>query len=152
MIEFAMYFGIGLLLGALIGLVLVPLVHGRAVRLTTRQLRAELPESIFEVQAEKDLLRAEFAMSTRRLEVTIEELMNKTARQMVELARKDEIIDKLKFERTSQQIEIITLKGQVGSLSEPPIAADGQAELTVVPTHSTTELTQLLLSLGANHN
>jgi hypothetical protein len=120
--------------------------------LTTRQLRAELPESIFEVQAEKDLLRAEFAMSIRRLEVTVDELMNKTARQMVELAKKDEIIDKLKFERTSQQIEIIALKGQVESLSEPPIAADSQAELTVVPTQSTTELTQLLLTPGANHN
>jgi hypothetical protein len=69
MIESSMYFGIGLLCGALIGLVLIPLVHARAVRLTRRRLEAVLPESMAEVQAEKDLLRAEFAMSTRRLEM-----------------------------------------------------------------------------------
>src|SRR6476661_7698677 len=78
MIESSMYFGIGLLFGALIGLVLIPLIHGRAVRLTTRRLEAVLPESMAEVQAEKDLLRAEFAMSTRRLEMTVEQLVNKT--------------------------------------------------------------------------
>ena len=43
MIESSMYFGIGLLFGALIGLVLIPLVHARAVRLTTRRLEAVLP-------------------------------------------------------------------------------------------------------------
>jgi hypothetical protein len=48
--------------------VLIPLVHARTVRLTTRRLEAVLPESMAEVQAEKDLLPAEFAMSTRRLE------------------------------------------------------------------------------------
>ena len=78
MIESSMYFGIGLLFGALIGLVLIPLIHTRAVRLTTRRLEAVLPESMAEVQAEKDLQRAEFAMSTRRLEMTVEQLVNKT--------------------------------------------------------------------------
>jgi hypothetical protein len=53
MIESSMYFGIGLLFGALIGLVLIPLVHARAVRLTTRRLEAVLPESMAEVQAER---------------------------------------------------------------------------------------------------
>ena len=33
MIEPIMYFGIGFLFAALIGLVVIPLVHGRAVRL-----------------------------------------------------------------------------------------------------------------------
>ena len=38
-----------------------------------------------EVQAEKDLLRAEFPLSTRRLEITVEQLMNKTSGQALEL-------------------------------------------------------------------
>jgi hypothetical protein len=88
MIESSMYFGIGLLFGALIGLVLIPLVHARAVRLTTRRLEAVLPESMAEVQAEKDLLRAEFAMSTRRLEMTVEQLVNKTPARLSNSARK----------------------------------------------------------------
>jgi hypothetical protein len=81
--------------------------------LTTRRLEAVLPESMAEVQAEKDLLRAEFAMSTRRLEMTVEQLVNKTTSQVVELSKKDDIINRLKVERDAQEIEIITLKTQV---------------------------------------
>ena len=71
MIEPIMYFGIGFLFAALIGLVVVPLVHGRAVRLTMRRLEAATPLSMAEIQADKDQLRAEFAMSTRRLEMSV---------------------------------------------------------------------------------
>ena len=116
MIELSMYFGIGLLFGALIGLVLIPLVDARAVRLTTRRLEAVLPEPMAEVQAEKDLLRANFAMSTRRLEMTVEQLVNETTSQVVELSKKDDIINRLKVERDAQEIEIITLKTQVDAL------------------------------------
>jgi hypothetical protein len=116
MIESSMYFGIGLLFGTLIGLLLIPLAHARAVRLTARRLEAVLPESMAEVQAEKDLLRAEFAMSTRRLEMTVEQLVNKTTSQVVELSKKDDIINRLKVERDAQEIEIITLKTQVDTL------------------------------------
>jgi hypothetical protein len=69
-----------------------------------------------EVQAEKDLQRAEFAMSTRRLEMTVEQLVNKTTSQVVELSKKDDIINRLKVERDAQEIEIITLKTQVDAL------------------------------------
>ena len=64
-----MYFGIGFLLAALSVLIVVPLVHDRAVRLTMRRLEATIPLSMAELQADKDLQRAEFAMSTRRLEL-----------------------------------------------------------------------------------
>ena len=69
-----------------------------------------------EVQAEKDLLRAEFAMSTRRLEMTVEQLVNKITSQVVELSKKDDIINQLKVERDAQEIEIITLKTEVDAL------------------------------------
>ena len=80
MIESSMYLGIGLLFGILIGLLLIPLAHARAVRLTTRRLEAVVPELTAEVLADKDLLRAEFAMSTRRLEIAIDLLMEKIGR------------------------------------------------------------------------
>jgi hypothetical protein len=109
MIESSMYLGIGVLLGALIGLVLIPVVHGRAVRLTTRRLQAVLPETMAEIYAEKDLLRAEFAISTRRLEITVEQLMNKITNQAVELSKRNDLIKRLSFERASQEIEIVAL-------------------------------------------
>ena len=52
-------------------------------------------------------------MSTRRLEMTVEQLVNKTISQVVELSKKDDIINQLKVERDAQEIEIITLKTQV---------------------------------------
>ena len=67
---------------------LSPLVHGRAVRLTTRRLEATIPLSMAEVHADKDLLRAEFAMSTRRLETNVEQLKTESASQLAELGRK----------------------------------------------------------------
>ena len=60
MIEPIMYFGIGFLVAALIGLVVVPLVHGRAVRLTMRRLEAATPLSMAEIQADKDQLRGRY--------------------------------------------------------------------------------------------
>ena len=70
MIEPIMFFGIGFLAASLFGLMLIPLVHNRAVRLTMRRLEAATPLSMAEIQADKDQLRAEFAMSTRRLEIS----------------------------------------------------------------------------------
>jgi hypothetical protein len=98
MIEALMYFGIGFLLAALSVLVVTPLVHGRAVRLTTRRVKATIPQSFAEVVADKDLLRAEFAMSTRRLETNVEQLKTKSANQLAELGSKADAINRLKVE------------------------------------------------------
>ncbi len=93
-----MYFGIGFLFAALSVLVVVPLVHGRAVRLTTRRLKSAAPLSTAEILAHKDLLRAEFVMSTRRLEMNVEQLKTKNASQLAELGKKGDAINRLKIE------------------------------------------------------
>jgi hypothetical protein len=97
-IEPIMYFIIGFLIASLLGLVLIPLVHNRAVRLTTRRLEASTPLSLAEIQADKDQLRAEFAMTTRRLELAVEQMKAKTASQMAELGKKTDAINRLKAE------------------------------------------------------
>ncbi len=98
MIDSLMYFGIGFLLAALSVLAIAPLVHVRAVRLTTRGLEAGIPLTMAEVQADKDLLRAEFAMSTRRFEMNIEQFKTKSAGQLAELGRKGDEINRLKID------------------------------------------------------
>src|SRR5215510_4611882 len=118
MIEPAMYIGIGLLTGCLIAVAIVPLVHERAVRLTVRRLEASLPHSVTEIQADKDLLRAEFAMSTRRLELEIEQLRNKTANQFVELGRKTDAINRLKLQRDSLKVELMGAKADTAALKK----------------------------------
>jgi hypothetical protein len=118
MIESIMYFGIGFLFAALIGAVIIPLIHARAVRLTVRRLEDSIPQSMAEIQADKDLLRAEFAVSTRRLETNIEQLKQKTGSQLAELGKKGDIINRLKIERDAQNVEAILLKTKVESLKE----------------------------------
>src|ERR1700716_3556016 len=96
MIEPIMYIGIGFLVAGLLVLGVIPLVHARAVRLTMRRLEALTPLSRAEIQADKDQLRAEFAMSTRRLEMTVEQLKARSTSQFGELGRKSDAIGRLK--------------------------------------------------------
>jgi hypothetical protein len=99
MIESLMLCGIGLLAGCALMLLFVPLVHARAVRLTRRQLMDAKPLTTSEIQADKDQLRAQFAMSVRRLEIGMEEMrakaMNRAAdKQHAEISRLQVELDK----------------------------------------------------------
>ena len=118
MIEPIMYFGIGFLVAALIGLVVIPLVHGRAVRLTMRRLEAATPLSMAEIQADKDQLRAEFAMSTRRLEMSVEQLKNRTTSQLAELSKKTDAINRLKVELGEKTATIFALEARDKALRD----------------------------------
>jgi chromosome segregation ATPase len=118
MIEPIMYFGIGFLIAALIGLVVIPLVHGRAVRLTMRRLEAATPLSMAEIQADKDQLRAEFAMSTRRLEMCVEQLKGRTTSQLSELSKKTDAINRLKVELGEKTATIYALEARDKALRD----------------------------------
>ena len=98
MVEPIMYLAIGFLVSMLFGLMIVPLVHNRAVRLTTRRMEAATPLSMAEIQADKDQLRAEFAMSARRLEMSVDQLKSKTTSQLAELGKKSDAINRMKIE------------------------------------------------------
>jgi hypothetical protein len=111
MVETMMYAAIGFLSASLLALGIVPLLHARAERLTINQLEARLPLTISEVQAERDLLRADFAVQMRRLELKIERLTDKNARQMAGLGRNADLIGRLQTERDAQKVEIVALRG-----------------------------------------
>jgi len=116
MIEPIMYFAIGFFVAGLLGLLFVPLVHNRAVRLTMRRLEATTPLSIAEIHADKDQLRAEFAMSTRRLEMSVEQMKNKTTTQLAELGKKADAINQLKKELAEKTAAIGQLEARENNL------------------------------------
>jgi chromosome segregation ATPase len=118
MIEPIMYLAIGFLLSMLCGLMVVPLVHNRAVRLTTRRLEAATPLSMAEIQADKDQLRAEFAMSARRLEMSVEQLKNKTTSQLAELGKKTDAINRMKIELGEKNATIFALEAREKAVKE----------------------------------
>ena len=118
MVEPAMYFGIGFLVAALFALLFVPLVHNRAVRLTMRRLEAATPLTLAEIRADKDQLRAEFALSTRRLEMSVEQLKAKTTAQLAELGKKADAINQLKKELGEKTTAIFALEARDKTLGE----------------------------------
>lgn len=118
MIEPIMYLAIGFLVSMLCGLMIVPLVHNRAVRLTTRRLEAATPLSMAEIQADKDQLRAEFAMSARRLEMSVEQLRNKTTSQLAELGKKSDAINRMKIELGEKNATIFALEAREKAVKE----------------------------------
>jgi chromosome segregation ATPase len=118
MIEPIMYLAIGFLLAMLCALMVVPLVHNRAVRLTTRRLEAATPLSMAEIQADKDQLRAEFAMSARRLEMNVEQLKNRTTSQLAELGKKTDAINRMKIELGEKNATIFALEAREKAMKE----------------------------------
>ncbi|ODT73962.1 MAG: hypothetical protein ABS76_38130 [Pelagibacterium sp. SCN 64-44] len=99
LIENIMYFALGLLVAGLIALIIMPAVWKRAVRLTKRRIEAATPITMAEFRADKDQLRAEFALSTRRLEMNVEALRKRLAEQLGDVNQKRTDLGTLKAER-----------------------------------------------------
>jgi chromosome segregation ATPase len=115
-VETVMFFGIGFLLAAALGVAVAPAVHSRAVRLTTRQLDAAMPLSMKDMQADKDHLRVKFAVATRQLETSIENLKSKTMAQVGELGKKTETIGKLKTAVEEKSSAVLALEAREKAL------------------------------------
>jgi chromosome segregation ATPase len=118
MVEPIMYLAIGFLVSMLFGLMILPLVHNRAVRLTTKRLEAATPLSMAEIQADKDQLRAEFAMSARRLEMSVDQLKHKTTSQLAELGKKSDAINRMKLELGEKNATIFSLEAREKAIKE----------------------------------
>jgi DNA repair exonuclease SbcCD ATPase subunit len=118
MIEAIMFFGLGFFVACLLAVVVLPLVHARAVRLTRRRIEAMTPVSIAEIQADKDHLRAEFAVATRQLELTLENVKDKAVAHLVDIGRKTEIIARLQAEKDEVTARLASLSGNEQSLQQ----------------------------------
>jgi chromosome segregation ATPase len=155
MVEPIMFIGIGFLVAGLLVIGVIPLVHARAVRLTMRRMEALTPMSMAEIQADKDQLRAEFAMTMSRVEMTVEQMKAKTTSQLAEIGRKSEAIGRLKFELSEKTAALLAvearekqlahdLRGLEAALAAKMSAHDG-SEQTLTDTQA--ELAQLSAQL-----
>ena len=129
MIEPIMFIGIGFLVAGLLVIGAIPMVHARAVRLTQRRLEAMTPMSMAEIHADKDQLRAEFAMSTRRLEMSVDQMKAKTSAQLAEIGKKSEAVGRLKIELGEKAAALLGAEAKVNALTEELQGI--QADLTV---------------------
>jgi chromosome segregation ATPase len=81
-IEQAIYFALGFIVAALLALAILPAFWRRAYRLTRRDLEAQLPVSPRDIAAERDQLRAKFAVERRQLELAVDEARADRQREM----------------------------------------------------------------------
>jgi len=93
-----MYVALGFLLASLLALMVAPAFWRRAVRLTKRRIEMTMPMSASDIQADKDQLRAEFAIELRRVEVALDKARDKAARELVEANKRRVEISEIKTE------------------------------------------------------
>jgi chromosome segregation ATPase len=109
LIEQAMIFALGFLVAALFGLLFLPAVQRRAARLAGRRLEMLLPLSMEEIVAERDQLRAEFAVERRRIEQKLEAAGDAQAQHMGEIGRQAGMIDDLNGQLSQTREELRAL-------------------------------------------
>ncbi|MFQ5625558.1 MAG: hypothetical protein ACE5FM_02775 [Methyloligellaceae bacterium] len=102
--ETVMLIALGFTAASLLALLIAPAAWRRAVRLTTRKLEATLPISLKDINADKDLLRAESAVEIRRLELALEQAKERAARHLME--------------RNLYTVEIGKLESEIASLKD----------------------------------
>lgn len=115
-IENIMYFVLGVLSSGLVALIVMPAVWKRAVRLTRKRIEAATPITMAEFRADKDQLRAEFALSTRRLEMNVEALRRRLSDQLRDINRKKTELGGMKGERDSHLTIVRELEEREGEL------------------------------------
>jgi chromosome segregation ATPase len=115
-IQSILFFVLGFLCAGFIAVLVAPAAWRRAVRLTRKRIESSMALTPNEFQAEKDALRAEYAMSIRRLEMSGDAVRRKLNEQSVEFNRARQEIKVLTVERDEQARTILSLETQLGAL------------------------------------
>ncbi|MEO3997854.1 hypothetical protein [Mesorhizobium sp. CAU 1732] len=128
MIQTTLFFILGFLSAGLLALMVAPAIWRRAVVLTRRRVEASIPMTLDQIQADKDRLRAEFAMSTRRLEMSEKASREKAANQFIEINRNQDELKRIGRERDEKQQVIGKLEGDIEATRAELSKRDEQAQ------------------------
>jgi len=94
-IQSGMLIALGFLAAVLLGLLVAPALWRRAVRLTTRRIKTTIPLSDMEIEADRDRIRAEYAIKMHKLEMLVDQVKLTGARQQIEINRRDARVNML---------------------------------------------------------
>jgi chromosome segregation ATPase len=97
---------LGFLLAALSAVVILPAYRRRIERFATESVKRALPLTEDEIRADRDRLRAEFAMDVHKLETKLEDANIAAARQSVEVNRRDARVHELEQAIAAQQLSV----------------------------------------------
>lgn len=125
-----MIFALGFLAAALIALLIIPAINNRAERLARRRVEALFPLSISELTAEKDYLRAEFAVLQRRIERKAEEAQSVKHQSMEELGRRALRIQSLEDTLAERDHSIDKLESELKAANDKLASTDMDLQQT----------------------
>ncbi|MFE1599130.1 hypothetical protein [Methylobacterium sp. ID0610] len=128
MIESVMIFALGVLSAGLCALLVLPALNARAERLARRRLETQFPLSIAELTAEKDHLRAEFAVLQRQLERKVEEARAERRDEMEELGRRAVRIGTLATELEQREARLAVLERDLAGTRARLAAAETERD------------------------
>jgi len=94
-LQSLMLVALGILLASLIVIAILPSYRRRVQRLTGDDIRRSVPLTEAEIRADKDRLRAQYAIRVHKLEAEGEQLKLSAARQRIEMNRRDARITEL---------------------------------------------------------
>ena len=123
------------MVAGLLALLFMPVLWARALRLTRQRLQAQIPVSMQEILADRDHLRAEFAVERRKLEQVMERVSDGKAADMAELGRRavltDALTDRVAALEATEKRQLQAIVGLEGGAREH----DGQRGALQVALH-----------------
>jgi chromosome segregation ATPase len=128
LIESGLYILLGFIIAILMMLVVVPMIWRRAVRLTEKRVLGEIPISYSELQAEKDMQRAEQAITQRRLEVSVESQREQLTLNSIKIDRLKQTIEERDGSIADHKQTIANLESSLANKGEDYLHQTGQLE------------------------
>ncbi|MFN0217905.1 MAG: hypothetical protein ACKVP4_03710 [Hyphomicrobium sp.] len=102
----AMLVMLGFLMAALIAVVVLPAYRRRVERFAAEAVKRTLPLNEHEIRADKDRLKAAYAMDVHKLETKLEEAAISAARQSVEINRRDARVHEVEEALAAQKLRV----------------------------------------------
>lgn len=145
MIEAALYIALGALSISLLLFAVLPIVSARARRLAINELERQAPVSLSEITAQKDQMRAKFAVDMNRQEKRVSKLQSETHQYRIDAERwrghaqsvemdfdkLTEDVAKSQKKFTRMETELAKQKEIAKSALKTPTGKDTQARLTL---------------------
>jgi hypothetical protein len=105
-VQSAMLVALGFLAASLLGVLVASAFWSRAVRLTTARIKQSMPVSEPEIKADRDRLRAEYAIKVHKLEMQLEQAKLERARRQIEINRRDASISALETDMGQLRVDL----------------------------------------------
>ncbi|MBS7696562.1 MULTISPECIES: hypothetical protein [unclassified Chelatococcus] len=131
-VEAAMLFALGFLAAALLVAMLLPAFNRRAQRLIRRRLESQLPLTRQEIFAERDHLRAEFAVAVRRLERETDKQRALYAASQAALTERNKVVINLEDALAKSEQELEATKNLLQEARNTDASAEIYQKQTII--------------------